>query len=419
MKPSEPNKTGSAESGFRVLRSLKNPIYRFYISGSLCQFACLSMQIITGPLLMYRITGSPALLGTMALVSAFPMIFVSLFGGAIADRIPKKRVAIIGLLGSSALAIVVALLLSTGYISRDNPDSWMILVVTALLMGSLMGLMMPALQSIVAEIVAREELMNAVALNTMGMNILNLVAPGLAGFMIDAFDFHAVYFTMAGLYLCSALFISFLPATRQTTAGGGNILEEIRQGFRYIRKDRMILFVLGFSLMVTVLAMPYQQLLPIYVDDILKVGATGMGVLMSVSGAGALVGSIILVSLPNKRRGIMLMASGLVAGMALVVFSFSATWALSLSVIIFIGLAHTFRMTIGSTLLQANAEPEYRGRVMSIFSMQWGFMSVCTFVAGILAEYIPVQWILGVLAMLLITLSALAIIFIPSIRRLD
>ena len=419
MKPSEPNKTGSAESGFRALRSLKNPTYRFYISGSLCQFACLSMQIITGPLLMYRITGSPALLGTMALVSAFPMIFVSLFGGAIADRIPKKRVVIIGLLGSAALAIVVALLLSTGYISRENPDSWMILIVTALLMGSLMGLMMPALQSIVAEIVAREELMNAVALTTMGMNILNLVAPGLAGFMIDAFDFQAVYFTMAGLYLCGAFFISFLPATGQTTAGGGNILEEIRQGFRYIRKDRMILFVLGFSLMVTVLAMPYQQLLPIYVDDILKVGATGMGMLMSVSGAGALVGSIILASLPNKRRGIMLMASGLVAGMALVVFSFSATWALSLSVIIFIGLAHTFRMTIGSTLLQANAEPEYRGRVMSIFSMQWGFMSVCTFVAGILAEYIPVQWILGVLAMLLIALSALAIIFIPSIRRLD
>ncbi|MCK4863624.1 MAG: MFS transporter [Dehalococcoidales bacterium] len=419
MKPSEDNKTGGASSRFRALRSLKNPTYRFYISGSLCQFACLSMQIITGPLLMYRITGSPALLGTMALVSAFPMIFVSLFGGAIADRIPKKRVVIMGLLGSSVLAIVVALLLSTGYISRENPDSWMILIVTALIMGSLMGLMMPALQAIVAEIVAREELMNAVALNTMGMNTLNLMAPGLAGFMIDAFDFHAVYFTMAGLYLCGAFFISFLPATGQAITGGGNILEEIRRGFQYIRKDRMILFVLGFSLMVTVLAMPYQQLLPIYVDDILKVGATGMGVLMSVSGAGALVGSITLASLPNKKRGLMLMASGLVAGMALVVFSFSATWALSLSVIIFIGLSHTFRMTIGSTLLQARAEPEYRGRVMSIFSMQWGFMSVCTFVAGILAEYIPVQWILGSLAMLLIALSALAIVFIPSIRKLD
>ncbi len=419
MKPSEGNNTGSAPSRFRALRSLKNPAYRFYLSGSLCQFACLSMQIITGPLLMYRITGSPALLGTMALVSAFPMIFVSLFGGAIADRIPKKRVVIMGLLGSAVLAIVVALLLSTGYISRENPDSWMILIVTALIMGSLMGLMMPALQAIVAEIVAREELMNAVAFNTMGMNILNLVAPGLAGFMIDAFDFHAVYFTMAGLYVCGAFFISFLPATRQTTSGGSSILEEIRQGFRYIRKDRMILFVLGFSLMVTVLAMPYQQLLPIYVDDILKVGATGMGVIMSVSGAGALVGSIILASSPNKRRGLMLMASGIVAGMALVVFSFSATWALSLSIVVFIGLAQTFRMTIGSTLLQAYAEPEYRGRVMSIFSMQWGFMSVCTFLAGILAEYIPVQWILGSLAMLLIVLSALAIILIPSIRKLD
>ena len=368
---------------------------------------------------MYRITGSPALLGTMALVSAFPMIFVSLFGGAIADRIPKKRVVIIGLLGSAVLAIVVALLLSAGYISRDNPDSWMILIVTALLMGSLMGLMMPALQAIVAEVVSREQLMNAVALNTMGMNVLNLIAPGLAGFMIDAFDFQAVYFTMAGLYLCGAFFISFLPGTRQPTSGGGNILGEIQKGFQYIRKDRMILFVLGFSLMVTVLAMPYQQLLPIYVDDILKVGATGMGVLMSVSGAGALVGSIILASSPNKKRGLMLMASGVVAGMALVVFSFSATWALSLSIIVFVGLAQTFRMTIGSTLLQAYAEPEYRGRVMSIFSMQWGFMSVCTFIAGLLAEYIPVQWILGSLAMLLIILSALVLIFIPSIRKLD
>jgi len=419
VKPSEDNQTGGASSRFRVLRSLKNPAYRFYLSGSLCQFACLSMQIITGPLLMYRITGSPALLGTMALVSAFPMIFVSLFGGAVADRIPKKRVVIIGLLGSAALAIAVALLLSTGYISRENPDSWMILIVTALLMGSLMGLMMPALQAIVAEIVAREELMNAVALNAMGMNILTLIAPGLAGFMIDAFDFQAVYFTMTGLYLCGAFLISFLPVTHRTNAGSGNILEEIRQGFRYIRKDRMILFVLGFSLMVTVLAMPYQQLLPIYVDDILKVGATGMGILMMVTGAGALVGSITLASLPNKKRGLMLMASGLVAGTALVVFSFSTTWALSLTIMVFMGLSHAFRMTIGSTLLQAYAEPEYRGRVMSIFSMQWGFMSVVTFIAGLIAEVIPVQWILGSLAMLLINLSVLALIFITSIRRLD
>ncbi len=402
-----------------MLRSLQNPAYRFYLPGALCQFASLSMQIITGPLLMYRITGSAALLGTMALVNAFPMIFVSMFGGAIADRIPKKRVVIAGLLGSAVVSTGMAMALSTGYISQENPNSWIILILAALCMGSLMGLMMPALQAIVAEIVSRGELMNAVALNTMGMNLLNLIAPGLAGFMIDAFDFEAVYFTMTGLYICGAFFILFIPGTSQPTPGGGNILGEIQKGFQYIRKDTMILVVLGFSLMVTVLAMPYQQLLPIYVDDILKVGATGMGVLMSVSGAGALVGSIILASLPNKKRGLLLLASGLVSGMALVVFSFSSTWSLSLTFIVFVGFSQTFRMTIGSALLQAYAEAEYRGRVMSIFGMQWGFMSVCTFLAGILAEVVPVQWVLGGLAMLLITLSGLALVFIPSIRRLD
>ena len=402
-----------------MFSSLHIPAYRLYLSGSLAQFASLSMQIVTGPLLMYRITGSSALLGTMALVSAFPMIFVSMFGGAIADRIPKKRIVIASLLSSAVLSILLALALDTGYVSQEKPDSWLILIASSFLMGSFMGLMMPALQAIIAEIISREQLMNAVALNTMGMNVLNLIAPGLAGFMIDAFDFEAVYYTMAGLYVFSAFFIFFVPGTRQKTAGVGNILVEIQKGFQYIRKDRMILFVLGFSLMVTILAMPYQQLLPIFIDDILKVGATGMGVLMSVSGAGALVGSIILASSPNKKRGLMLMASGIVSGIALIVFSFSSSWGLSLTFIVFVGLGQTFRMTISSALLQAYAEAEYRGRVMSIFSMQWGFMSVCTFLAGILAEVVPVQWVLGVLAMLLVVLSGLALIFIPGIRRLD
>ena len=420
MKDSERSNTGGSVFGFRILRSFQSPAYRFYLPGALAQFACLSMQIVTGPLLMYRLTGSAALLGTMALVSAFPIIIVSMFGGAIADRVPKKRIIVLGLLGGVVVSIGVALALSSGYISPERPGSWVFLIVASLCMSSLMGLMMPALQAIIPEIVGREQIMNAVALNTMGMNILNLIAPGVAGFMIDTFDFKAVYFTMAGLYLCSAFFISLVPATRPTTTtAGGNILGEIRQGFLYMRKDTTIMFVLVFSLMVTVLSMPYQQLLPIFVDDILKVGATGMGILMSVSGAGALIGSIILASSPDRKRGLLLLASGIVAGMALVVFSFSSTWGLSLAVIVFVGLSQTFRMTIGSTLLQAYAEAEYRGRVMSIFSMQWGFMSVCTFVAGLLAEVVPVQWVLGVLAMILIVLSILSLIFIRVLRNLD
>jgi MFS family permease len=377
------------------------------------------MQIITGPLLMYRLTESPILLGLMALISAAPMILVSLFGGAIADRIPKRRIIIAGLIGSAIVALGIALALTTGAVSKENTGSWGILVVAILCMGILMGIMMPALQALVAEIVSREELMNAVAFNTMGMNILTVVAPSAAGAIIDSLGFDTVYYTMTGLYVCSAMFIYSVPSPGKPLSDRGNILTEIQKGLQYIRQDSLIMIVLLFSLVATALSMPYQQLLPIYIDDILKVSATRMGVLMSIAGAGAFVGSVILTALPNKRRGLLLMGSGLIAGSALVVFSFSTLWELSMGTMVFIGLGSTFRMTIGSTLLQAYAEPEYRGRVMSIFSMQWGLMSVITFIAGVLAEAFAVQWVLGSLSMLLIIASILAIIFIPSFRRLD
>ena len=413
------SQSGGSGFGLQMFRSWQNPAYRFYLPGSLFQFAALSMQIITGPLLMYRLTESPTLLGVMALVSAAPIIILSLFGGAIADKIPKRQITIAGLIGSAVVALGIALAITTGIISKQNPGSWGILVAGILCMGSLMGIMMPALQALVAEIVARDELMNAVAFNTMGMNILTVAAPSVAGAIIDSFGFDTVYYTMTGLYIFSAIFIFFVPVSGHRANVTGNIFIEIQKGFQYIRRNSLILIVLLFSLVATAFSMPYQQLLPIYIDDILKVSATKMGVLMSVAGAGAFVGSVILAALPNRKRGLLLMVSGLIAGIALVVFSFSSIWGLSLSTMIFIGLSQTFRMTISSTLLQAYSEPEYRGRVMSIYSIQWGLMSVVTFFAGVLAEAFPVQWVLGVLSMLLIVLSILAIVFTPSFRRLD
>ncbi len=429
MKQSESGNTGNTVTGFPVLRSFKTPDYRFYLPGSLAQFTALSMQIFSGPFLMYYLTGSKTLLGTMALISAFPMIFVSLYGGAIADRIKKKRIVIVCVLASAVVAVGIALLLSSGIISPEKEGSWGILMVAVLIMGSLMGLMMPALQALVADIVKREQLMNAVAVNTMGMNILFVIGPRLASYLIDTYGYDSVYYAMAGCYVLSAFFIFFVRGTGLTTSSvpglasiapdKANILGEIQKGFQYIRKESMIMVVLIFSLVVTVLSQPYQQLLPIFVEDIFKVGTTGGGELMMIAGLGALIGSIIITFLPNKKRGLMLLGSGLIAGIALIAFSFSTIWGLSLGTMVFVGFSQTFRQTISSTLLQAYSEPEYRGRVMSIFSMQWGLMSIFTFVAGILSEVVSVQWVLGSLAIILVALSILSLIFTPSIRRLD
>jgi MFS transporter, DHA1 family, staphyloferrin A biosynthesis exporter len=141
--------------------------------------------------------------------------------------------------------------------------------------------------------------------------------------------------------------------------------------------------------------------------------------LMMVSGAGALVASIALASMPTKKRGIMLLSCGLISGIALVFFAFSGNYALSLGIMVFIGLGQTIRGTVGSALLQSYTKPEYMGRVMSILMLQWGVMSLVTFAAGLMAEVMPVQWVIGGFAIILIAVSAFAIVMSPRIRSLD
>jgi MFS family permease len=402
----------------KTFGSLKNPVYRLYYGALLGQMAAMNMQMIARSLLIYRITGSAAILGTMAAANAVPMLFLSLFGGVIADRVQKKYVVLIGHVSSAMVSLGVALALTTGYLSVEHAGSWWVLIAASAFQGAIMGLIMPSRESIIREIVNTEQLLNAVSLNTMGMNAMRLFSPALTGILIDTFDFKAVYYTMTGLYLMAVVFMIFLPRTSRTSTGGSTIAG-IKEGFRYIRHQTTILFVLAFLLLGIVLSMPYTLLMPIFCDDILKVGATGMGVLMSVSGIGAVVGSLTLASLPNKKRGLMMLGSSILLSFALVGFSFSSSWNISLAFIVFVGLGQAGQMTLAGTLIQYYVEPEYLGRVMSILMMQFGLISFGTFAAGLLAEAVGVQWAVGGFAMALAFLSIMALIFISHIRNLE
>jgi len=403
----------------RTFSSLKNPVYRLYYGGLLGQMASMNMQMLARSLLIWRLTGSAAILGVMALATALPLLFLSLFGGVIADRVQKKYVMIAGQASSAVVSLGIALALTLGYLSLEHAGSWWILIVASVLQGTILGLMMPSRQAILREIVSEEQLMNAVALNTLGMNTLRLLAPAAAGFLIDAFDFKAVYYAMTGMYLMAVVFIAFIPPTGTMTVRGIGALASIREGLKYIRHERTILSILLFTLVAVILSMPYILLMPIFADDILKVGATGMGVLLSVSGIGAIAGSLTLASLPNKKRGTMLLVSSLILGLALVGFSLSSSWYLSLALIVFVGLGQTGRMTLGNTLLQYYTEDEYRGRVMSVYLMEFGLMSFGVFTAGLIAEAMGVQWAVGGFAIVLVFLSILALAFVPRLRKLD
>ena len=183
--------------------------------------------------------------------------------------------------------------------------------------------------------------------------------------------------------------------------------------------EKTILLVVLLSLVAILLSMPHQMFIPFFCVDILHIDEGSGGILMGVSGAGAIFSSIVLASLPNKKRGLMMLVSSIILGFSLTGFSFSQTFALSTVSIIFVGVGQSANMTLSSTLIQYYAEKEYRGRVMSIMMMQFGLMSFSTFLAGLLTEALGIQWAIGSLAIVLVLLSFFAMTFFKRIRNLE
>ncbi len=403
----------------RTFESMKNPVFRIFYGGMVGQMAGMNMQMFARTWLVWRLTESKAVTGLMGMAFAIPLLFLSLFGGVIADRMQKKNVMLVGQAVSGVISLVVAITITMGYMNPEREGSWWILFIAGIFQGVILGLMMPSRQAIIPEIVGEEQLMNAISLNNMGMNGLRIFTPAVTGFLIDALDFAAIYYITTGLYFLSVIIMSFLPYTRAVIKHRTNALSDIVAGLRYIRHETVIMLILLFTLISVVLAMPYQMLLPALCDEVLNVGEAEGGTLMSIAGIGAIIGSITFASLPNKKRGLMLLLGGVLLGLSLTGFAFSTSWSLSMGLVVFIGLGQTATMTLGNTLIQYYVEEDYRGRVMSFVMMQFGLMGFATFVAGLLAEAFNTQWAIGGFAMVLAFIAILALIFIPKVRRLE
>jgi MFS family permease len=419
IQPATTFREGISGYGRRVFSSFRNPVYRLYYYSLVGHWGPMQMQMVTRTLLIYRITGSGTLLGMMALAGAAPMLILSLYGGTLADRLEKRQILIISQAASAVVTIAVALTLSFGILSKDVPGSWWILIASSLAQGIIMGLMMPSRASMVPEIVSPEDLMNAVSLNNMGMNTFRILAPAATGFIVDAWGFAAVYYIMTGLYIFSVVFLFKIPRYRPAITQSRGTVEEMMQGFRYMRGETTILLVLLFTLACTILGMPFNMLLPMFTEDILMVGASGLGVLMAVSGIGAVAVSFTLASMKNKYRGIMMLLSGLILSLSLIAFSFNTNWALALGLSVIIGLGQTGQTAIGFTLIQYYVDPGYRGRVMSFMMLGFGMASVGTVFGGIMAETVGIEWSIGGLSIALAIVSLVIIASSSHLRKLD
>lgn len=400
--------------------SLKNPAFRMFFVSRLFNAMGMNVRQFSLALLVYYLTGSAAWLGFLTLARAIPLLIVSPFSGALADRFEKKTLIQWASVADVVIATAIGVSLTVNYLSPGNPGSWWFLIFMAILDGISTVFKGPSTDAMIIEIVGDKLVTNAIALNLAGQNTLRLIGPVIAGAVIDSLGYEPVFYGMAVVYAFSYLFMVFVPYTgKGNTSAGANIFTDIKDVLVYIKKEHNILFILIIVLCMVFFSMPYQSLLPVF-QTVLDIGATELGVLQLMSGVGAIAGAIILASLPsNKKRGLLLLISGLILGVFLAWFSFSAVWGVSVGLMIGIGLGQAGRMTLPVALLQTYSKPEYRARVMSFYGIEFGLSSFGAFFAAILVASIGVQWSVGGMALLLVALSVFGLLFITRLRKLD
>ncbi len=408
-----PGMAGSARPSLRnAFVSLKSRKFRLLWFSMLGSFIGMSMQMIARGWLAFELTGSFAMVGVISIAWGLPMMMFSLPGGAIADRMERRDLVLFSQLGTGLLALIMAVLITIGQMNIP------ILFGMGLIQGVIFAFNMPARQALIAEIVPPGELMNAIALNNAGMNVTRIIGPAAAGVMIGLWGVESAYYAQAVMYLATLVFVIMLPRSGSHLLGAdlrGSITSEIGVGLRYIAGQRTLLMLMLMAFVPTILGMPYMMLLPGLAVKELGLPADGYGFLITVSGFGALAGSLMVASLTTfPRKGLLQTGTGigfgaglLALGLATVAFGYTG----ALVSIMILGLFSNMYMTLNNTMIMTETRPEFYGRIMSIYMLTFSVFPFMSYPLGILADHITATTTfsilgVGIIAFIMITFLA-------------
>ena len=372
--------------------------------------AAIQMQMIAQGYLVYELTGSPALLGLVNSGFALPMLVLALFGGALADRL--DRIIQFGQVGFLLTALAIAITVLTGSIT------WYHLLAASLVMGAVFSFIGPARQAMIPTLVQPQHLTNALALNSAGMSAMTLLAPVFAGVLYALIGPAGVYFVLAGLVAIATLVTILLPKTElRPVEVSTKIIADIKAGLVYIKQSPMVRILLFIGLITALLAMPFRFLMPVFVVEVYDKGPESMGLLVSLMGAGALVGSLFMAQVGRWKRGLLLMGTTILTGVALLLVAALPFYIVALVLMLALGLGDACRRTLNQALIMEVTEAEYRGRVMSVYMLNFALMPLGVLPAGIAAQYLGVQTAIGILAVLLLAISAIILVTQKDLRR--
>jgi MFS family permease len=376
----------SPRSRFRdMVRSLRHRNFQLFFSGQLISLIGTWMQTIAQAWLVYRITGSSLLLGVVGFAGQIPIFILSPLGGLAADRWNRHKIVIGTQVASMLLAFVLAALTLMHIVK-----TWEIIALAALL-GAVNAFDIPGRQSFLIEMVSREDLMNAIALNSSMFNGARVIGPAIAGILVSRIGEGWCFFVNGASYIAvvAGLLMMKLPPYHPVPAGTSPF-EHIAEGFRYIQRTAPILALITLIGIVSLVAVPYSVLMPIFADQILHRGAHGLGILMGSAGVGALLGALTLASRRGvKGLGTVVGYAAMAFGISLVLFAFSKIFWLSVILLVPVGYGVMLQMSSSNTLIQAMVPDELRGRAMAMYTMMFmGMAPIGSLLSGLFADWI-------------------------------
>jgi len=364
-------------------RALRHRNFRLFFGGQLISLIGTWMQSVAQSWLVYSLSGSTVLLGLVGFASQIPVFVLAPMGGVVADALDRHRIVVATQTAAMVLAAILAALTLSGAI-----QIWHVFVLASLL-GVVNAFDIPARQSFIVEMVGREDLINAIALNSSMVNGARLVGPAVAGVLVSLVGEGWCFAANALSYI--AVLVGLLRMDvppRVSDPSGRSPFESVREGFAFVVATppvRSLMLLLG---LVSLMGMPYTTLMPVFADRILRAGAGGLGLLMAMSGAGALIGALALATKRSLRGlGRWVAWSSAAFGATLILFSLSRTFWLSAVLLVPVGCAMMVQMASSNTLIQSMVPDHLRGRVMSIYSMM--FMGMAPFgalLAGAIAH---------------------------------
>ncbi|MBT5292971.1 MAG: MFS transporter [Cellvibrionales bacterium] len=373
----------------RSLNTLNIRQFRWLMAGNAAFFLAMQGQVLTRTFLAWDLTQEEMSLAYINIAFAIPMLIFSLLGGAMSDRIERRKLIIIGQLILLANECTVMGLLIVGSLEFWN------LLIAGVIAGVFMPFIMPARTALVYGVVGPNKLGNAMALSSAVQNLSRILGPAMMGFAISLYSTVGAYIIAVTLYSTSVL--CMFGIHRNKNSHGNTVKPKLSQdvlaGIMYVKSYRPLLICILFGLVPMLLAMPFQNFLVVFADQVWAVGERGLGMLMGMSGLGGVIGSIWVAQRGERIDRTKLMAlNALLFGMLIIIFSLTSNFYLALIPLVFASACGTASQTLNNTTTQLLVDDTQRGRTSSLMMMAYGLTPLGVLPMAFLAQHIGVQW---------------------------